>query len=97
MADELPRQPDFPHTAQVAPSRGLSVVRALSDPAITVPFMLINCDTCVAPKTACADCVVTALLGPVAPEQLEAAEVAALEVLADAGLVRPLRLVRKVG
>ncbi|NDB18329.1 MAG: hypothetical protein EB027_03565 [Actinobacteria bacterium] len=59
--------------------------------------MLINCDTCVAPKSACADCVVTALLGPARPEQLQAAEVAALEVLADAGLVRPLRLVRKVG
>jgi hypothetical protein len=59
--------------------------------------MLINCDTCIAPKSACADCVVTALLGPAEPQQLQETEVAALAVLADAGLVRPLRMVRRAG
>ena len=57
--------------------------------------MLISCDTCVAPKTACADCVVTAILG--APTVgLDAPEVAALDAMASAGLVRPLRHLRLV-
>lgn len=54
--------------------------------------MLIDCGECVAPKSACADCVVTAILGPQDPLELQPAEVAALQTLATAGLVRPLRL-----
>jgi hypothetical protein len=43
---------------------------------------------------ACADCVVTVLLGPpgAARPGFDADEEAALEVLADSGLVPPLRL-----
>ena len=44
---------------------------------------------------ACSDCVVTALLGPM-PNSIEDHKVV-LEVLADAGLVAPLRLIRGEG
>ena len=59
--------------------------------------MLIDCDRCEVRDLACADCVVTVLLGPPARvgglPQLVEEEQAALAVLADAGLVPPLRLV----
>ncbi|HZI97215.1 MAG TPA: hypothetical protein VFD41_06780 [Actinomycetales bacterium] len=58
--------------------------------------MIIDCDGCTARPHACADCVVTVLLGM--PEmgervELDDAEQAAVGVLAAAGLVPPLRLV----
>jgi hypothetical protein len=54
--------------------------------------MLIDCADCVMRDVACADCVVTCLIGP--PDQsLEPVEQAALAVLADGGLVPPLRMV----
>jgi hypothetical protein len=65
--------------------------------------VLIDCDTCAARGPACGDCVVSVLLGP--PEwivegpqgpggpSLLPAETAALAVLADSGLVPPLRLI----
>jgi hypothetical protein len=53
--------------------------------------MHIDCDGCVMRDIACADCVVTFLLGP--PQAgLDAAEHAALAVLAGGGLVPPLRM-----
>jgi hypothetical protein len=57
--------------------------------------MLIDCDSCtVRGPAACGDCVVTALLGaPPQGVELEPAEREALDVLADSGLVPPLRLV----
>ena len=57
--------------------------------------MIVDCDTCVARGPACGDCVVTVLLGPPEwwREGLAPAETAALAVLADSGLVPPLRLV----
>ncbi|MEI7655805.1 MAG: hypothetical protein WCJ22_03390 [Actinomycetes bacterium] len=55
--------------------------------------MIIDCGTCQAPKTACADCLVTALLGVVGTVELEQPEMRALSVLSDAGLVPPLRLI----
>ena len=58
--------------------------------------MLIDCDCCVMKSTsACDDCVVSALvslgegLGPI---EVDEAERAAMEVLAEAGLVPRLRL-----
>jgi hypothetical protein len=61
--------------------------------------MVINCGRCVMRGTGCQDCVVT-VLGPAgvtgapasALDQLEEAEVRALGVLAEAGLIPPLRL-----
>jgi hypothetical protein len=56
--------------------------------------MLIDCDTCVVAGHACADCVVTVLLGlPETPLDLDADEQRAIDVLADAGLVPRMRLV----
>jgi hypothetical protein len=69
--------------------------------------MLIDCDACAVRGPACGDCVVSVLLAgpgahahdgppvppaPPAPE-LDAAERAAIAVLAGCGLVPPLRLV----
>lgn len=63
--------------------------------------MLIDCDGCGARGRACTDCFVTVMLG--APDaghgsdcvagDLDARERAAIGVLADSGLVPPLRLV----
>lgn len=59
--------------------------------------MRIDCDECAMQHTtACRDCVVghllTDLLGPIEVDEQQAA---ALEVLADAGLVPELRLIPK--
>jgi hypothetical protein len=58
--------------------------------------MVIDCGSCVVAGLACQDCVVSVLLG--VPEVVGTAEVAdehvgALAVLADSGLVPPLRLI----
>ena len=53
----------------------------------------IDCDTCVVRGLACHDCVVTVLLGPPPELSFDDDERAALDVLAQSGLVPPLRLV----
>lgn len=55
--------------------------------------MIIDCDGCGVRGDACGDCVVAVLLG--APPDLQADEQRALGVLAEAGLVPPLRLVER--
>ena len=56
--------------------------------------MNIDCDGCGARGPACGDCVVTVLLGaPPEGVELDEAERRAIEVLAEGGLVPPLRLV----
>ena len=50
--------------------------------------MQIDCETCPVRGDACGDCVVTVLLGP--PE-LDEREGAAVLVLAERGLIPPLR------
>lgn len=55
--------------------------------------MLIDCDDCTARGDGCADCVVTALLGAVPAPGLRDETVAALGILAEGGLLPPLRLV----
>ncbi|MDX6261968.1 MAG: hypothetical protein QOH84_3656 [Kribbellaceae bacterium] len=61
--------------------------------------MLIDCDACVMRGPGCRDCVVSVLLG-MPPEQtslrIDDEELAALDVLAQSGLVPPLRLVHAV-
>ncbi len=61
--------------------------------------MLIDCDTCVMQHTdACDDCIVTAMLGTGdGVVELADVESVALRNLADAGIVSPLRLVRRDG
>ena len=59
--------------------------------------MHIDCDHCAVKGRACSGCVITVLLGST-PEGVEwdETERAALGVLADSGLVPPLRLVPTV-
>ena len=56
--------------------------------------MIIDCDMCTMRDIACTDCVVTVLLGPPGAVQdgFDDEERAAIGVLADSGLVPPLRL-----
>lgn len=53
----------------------------------------VDCDGCAARGPGCADCVISVLLGPPDDIQFEDQEVEAMSVLAEAGLVPPLRLV----
>ncbi len=56
--------------------------------------MLIDCDTCVGRGTACGGCVLSVMLeAPTEGVELDADERQALAVLADGGLLPPLRLV----
>jgi hypothetical protein len=56
--------------------------------------VLIDCDGCAMRDLACGDCVVTVLLGaPPGGLEVDDGERAALDVLADSGLVPRLRLV----
>lgn len=59
--------------------------------------MLIDCDDCTMQHTAaCEDCVVSLLLqDSLGPIEVDREQAAALDVLADAGLVPHLRLVKK--
>ncbi|MFW6597032.1 hypothetical protein ACQBAU_06120 [Propionibacteriaceae bacterium Y2011] len=56
----------------------------------------VDCGTCSVRGRACGDCVVTVLLGPPAEVELTGEEQAAIDALAGAGMVPPLRLVRGV-
>jgi hypothetical protein len=58
--------------------------------------MIIDCGRCETRGNGCRDCVITVLGPPNVTGYLGEAEVRALGVLADAGLVPPLRL-RAVG
>lgn len=53
----------------------------------------VDCDGCAARGPGCADCVISVLLGPPGDVEFDDSEVEAMAVLADAGLVPPLRLV----
>lgn len=53
----------------------------------------VDCDGCAARGPGCADCVISVLLGPPGDVDFEHSEVEAISVLAEAGLVPPLRLV----
>lgn len=54
--------------------------------------LAIDCNDCAVRGPACGDCVVTVLLGS-PPSSLDGEEQRALGVLAESGLVPPLRLV----
>jgi hypothetical protein len=62
--------------------------------------VLIDCDACVMRGPGCQDCVVTVVLGLAAERtgelRIDDDERAALDVLAQSGLVPPLRLVHAV-
>lgn len=54
----------------------------------------IDCDTCEVRGLACHDCVVTVLLGPPPELAFDDDDQRALDVLAESGLVPPLRMVK---
>jgi hypothetical protein len=56
----------------------------------------IDCDWCVQRGPACHDCVVSVLLGPPPELEFDDDECRALGVLAEGGLVPPLRMVHPV-
>ena len=55
--------------------------------------MLIDCDGCAVRDLQCNDCVMTVLLGSPGVYEVDDGERAALDALADSGLVPRLRLV----
>jgi hypothetical protein len=59
--------------------------------------LVVDCDVCRVRGDACADCVVTCLLGgPPQPVELDDDELGALGALAGSGMLPPLRLVTAV-
>jgi hypothetical protein len=59
--------------------------------------MVIDCDRCSMRGVGCADCMVTVLLGgPPDGVELDDEERRAIDVLCDAGLIPPLRMVTAV-
>jgi hypothetical protein len=54
--------------------------------------MLIDCDRCEMRDIACDDCVITAVLGGPPSDEIGTDTAVALRVLADGGLVPPLRM-----
>lgn len=71
----------------------------MSDRPFSVMGMVIDCESCELANIACSECVVSVLLGPpdgiaLTPVAAEVADehLAAIAVLADSGLVPPLRL-----
>jgi hypothetical protein len=66
------------------------------DPAATEP-LVIDCDVCSMRGLGCGDCMVTVLLGgPPYGVALDEAEQRAIDALAAAGLIPPLRMVHSV-
>ena len=60
--------------------------------------LIVDCETCQVRGDACADCVVSCLLGgPPEQVELDGDEIGALGALAGFGMVPPLRLVTAVG
>jgi hypothetical protein len=57
---------------------------------------VVDCDSCAVRGLACDDCVVSVLLGPPPERRWDNDELSALDALAGAGLVPPLRLVESV-
>ena len=71
----------------------------MSAPISSVGRMIIDCDTCEVRGKECADCVVTFLTIGLRPVdevvELDSELSAAVQALAEGGLVPPLRLVEK--
>lgn len=68
--------------------------RPRAEPATGADSIVIDCDRCTMRGIGCGDCVVTVLLGgPPFGVALDDEEQRAIDVLAQAGLVPPLRMV----
>ena len=82
----------WPGSGRPASSPEPTVAGDASEVVPSVGDVIIDCSTFAVRDLACDDCVVSVLLGS-PPGELESTEVAALAVLAESGLVPPLRLV----
>lgn len=81
-------------TDDATTSPALPLSHAFPTEATVDSATLIDCDRCTMRGIGCGDCVVTVFLGgPPYGVELDDAERHALEVLAQAGLVPPLRMV----
>jgi hypothetical protein len=86
-----PTRQVFPLPLSAASSPAARDSSGVADP------LLIDCDRCSMHGLGCGDCMVTVLLGgPPAGVALDDEERRALAVLADAGLIPPLRMVSAV-
>ncbi len=71
--------------------------RPRAEPATGADPMVIDCDRCTMRGIGCGDCVVTVMLGgPPYGVELDDDERHAIDVLAAAGLVPPLRMVEAI-
>lgn len=62
---------------------------------VLMDVLHVDCESCRARGPACADCVVSVLLGPMpAALELDDQEQTALQLMAASGMLPPLRLVR---
>ena len=57
----------------------------------------VDCDSCLVRGLSCHDCVVSVLMGPPPELSFDEEEQRALDVLAESGLVPPLRMVASSG
>ncbi len=95
--DVAPQQPDDGHPPRDTRGHGTYPPDRHQDHHPEPESLTVDCDGCVARGLACNDCVVSVLLGPPRSRlELDAEELSALDALADAGLVPPLRLVRGI-
>ncbi len=82
-------QPD-----RATPAPAGAGARRPAQPRHAEPVTVIDCDRCRVRGAGCGDCVVTFLLGGPPPDaRLSEQERQALDVLSEAGLVPPLRMV----
>ncbi|MEP6665712.1 MAG: hypothetical protein ABJA81_04625 [Nocardioidaceae bacterium] len=98
MAAEAQRpQPEQPHDQAQPLSRLLPFADRPTAADSSDDTLVIDCDRCTMRGIGCGDCVVTVLLGgPPFGVELDDAERRAIDVLADAGLVPPLRMVEAI-
>ncbi|MGI8702407.1 MAG: hypothetical protein ACR2JU_14625 [Nocardioidaceae bacterium] len=96
MAYDAAQPDEQARAAPVGPARSTRDPAGSSDAPVTP--LVVDCDTCRVRGIGCGDCVVTVLLGgPPSGVSLNDEERRAVEVLAAAGLVPPLRLVDGLG
>lgn len=89
LGTQRPRQQSHHHAgASPSTSSAGDLQLAAGEPVV------IDCDRCSVRGTSCGDCMVTVLLGgPPFGVALDADERRAIDVLSDAGLIPPLRMV----
>jgi hypothetical protein len=84
---------------RTSPGPAFAAHGSITSPGTDPPHeaVVIDCDVCSMRGLGCGDCMVTVLLGgPPEGVALDDAERRAIDALADAGLIPPLRMVQSV-